>query len=114
MRFKLIAAFVDPSVTESLVAIARKNGATGDVIIPGRGQGVEATKFFGVSIDNKTEVVLLVVEEHVVDNILDCVSKECNLCEPGRGIMIVLNIDRVAGLEKQIVSIKDRLKDECL
>lgn len=114
MKFKLIMTLVNPDITEEVVATAKKAGATGDVIIPARGSGISETKVFGVSLVDKTDVVLFVVEEHSVNRILDAITKDCNLCEPGRGIAFVMSIDKVAGLDNQILKIKDRLKGEQL
>lgn len=114
MRFKLIMAFVNPEITSKIVATAKKNGATGDVIIPARGTGLQPAKLFGVTIENKTDIVLLVVEEHIVQKILDSFCEDCNLEESGKGIAIVLSIDKVAGLDRQINSIREKLKEEQL
>jgi nitrogen regulatory protein P-II 1 len=114
MRFKLIAAFVKPEITDDVVKIAKKEGATGDVIIQAKGSGLETTSFMGLSIQDKTNVVLFVVEEHLVNPIMQSVTNECRLEEPGNGIMLVLSIDKVAGLSKQIKKIREKLNNEIL
>jgi nitrogen regulatory protein P-II 1 len=114
MRFKLIMTMVNPDITEDVVQTAKNAGATGDVIIPARGSGVSEARFFGVSIVDKTDIILFVVEEHSANKVLDAITKECKLCESGRGIALMLSVDKVAGLENQILKIKDRLKGEQL
>ena len=114
MRFNLVVAFVDPNLTEKVVKTAKGAGATGDVIIKGKGTGIEPLKFLGLSIQDKTDIVLFVVEEHHTNKIMDTVSKECNIEDHGNGIMISLNIDRVAGLSRQIKKIRENLKTEQL
>ena len=114
MRFNLIVGFVDPIKTEKVVKTAKKSGATGDVIIRGKGTGIEPNNFLGLSIQDKTDIVLFVVEEHQTKKIIDSVSKELNIEEPGNGILIVLKIDRVTGLSKQIKKIRENLKTEQL
>jgi nitrogen regulatory protein P-II 1 len=114
MRFKLIAAFVSPEITDKVVKVAKEAGATGDVIIQAKGCGLEAATFLGLAIQNKTNVVLLVVEEHLVNKIMNSVTEACELEEPGNGIMISLSIDRVAGLSKQIKRIRENLSYEQL
>jgi hypothetical protein len=54
------------------------------------------------------------VEEHSVNKILDALCMECKLTDPGRGVAIVLSIDKVTGLDRQIEKIKDKLKEERL
>lgn len=114
MRFDLLVAFVDPKITEKVVKIAKDSGATGDVIIQGKGSGIEQSSFLGLSIQDKTDIILFVVEEHHTKKIMDSVSEECNIEDPGNGVMIVLNIDKVVGLSKQIKQIRKNLKTEQL
>lgn len=114
MRFKLIVTFVDPDITDKVIQTAKEAGATGDVIIPARGSGLEETRFLGLSLKDKTNMVLFVVEEHSVNKITEAIREKCDLEKPGNGILIVLSIDKVAGLTKQIDKIKDKLKGEQL
>lgn len=114
MRFDLIVGFVNPSITEKVIKTAKKAGATGEVIIQGKGSGLEQASFLGLSIQEKTDILLFVVEEHHSRKIINSISEECNIEEPGNGILIVLNIDKVAGLSKQIKQIRENLKTEQL
>ena len=114
MRFDLIVGFVDPSITEKVVKKAKEVDATGDVIIRGKGAGMESASLFGLSIQDKTDIILFVVEEHHTKKIIESVSKEFHIEEPGNGILISLKIDRVAGLSKQIKKIRENLKTEQL
>ena len=114
MRFKLIVAFIHPDITDKVIKVAKKAGATGDVIMQAKGSGIEETSFLGLSIQDKTNVILFIVEDHHVDKIIQSVSSTCNLEEPGNGIMLVLSIDKVAGLSKQIKKIRENLKNEQL
>ena len=114
MRFDLIVGFVNPNITEKVIKTAKNSGATGDVIIQGKGSGIEPSNFLGLSIQDKTDIILFVVEEHHTNKIIESVSEECNIEKPGNGILIALNIDRVAGLSKQIKKIRENLKTEQL
>ncbi len=114
MRFDLIVGFFDPEVTEKVVKTAKNSGATGDVIIQGKGSGLEPAKFLGLSIQEKTDIVLFVVEEHHTKKIIKSISEECNIEKPGNGILISLKLDKVAGLSKQIKKIRENLKTEQL
>ena len=100
--------------TEKVVKTAKKSGATGDVIIQGKGTGIESSSFLGLSIQDKTDIILFVVEEHHTKKIIESVSKELNIEEPDNGILIVLKIDRVAGLSRQIKKIRENLNTEQL
>jgi hypothetical protein len=114
MRFNLIVGFINPKITEKAVKTAKNSGATGDVIIQGKGTGIEASNFLGLSIQDKTDIVLFVVEEHHTSKIIESVSQECHIEDSGNGILIALNIDKVAGLSNQIKKIRENLKTEQL
>jgi nitrogen regulatory protein PII len=112
MRFDLIVGFVNPSLTEKVIKTAKKAGATGDVVIQGKGSGLDQGSFLGMPIQSRTDIILFVVEEHHTKKITDSVSEECNIEEAGNGIMIVVNIDRVAGLSRQIERIRENVNNE--
>lgn len=114
MRFDLIIGFLNPEVTDKVVKAAKDSGATGDVIIQGKGSGLDPAKFLGLSIQEKTDIVFFVVEEHHTNKIIKSVSEECNIEKPGNGILISLKLDKVAGLSKQIKKIRENLKAEQL
>jgi nitrogen regulatory protein PII len=112
MNFKLIMTLVRPELTEEVIEVSKKQGATGHVIIPARGTGIQEVKFLGVAIEDQTDIVLLVVEAHCENRIMEALITEMKLDEPGRGIAFAMNIDRVIGLDRHIQTIKERLKNE--
>lgn len=113
MQFKLIIAFVKPNVCDTVVEAMKKAGATGATIIPARGTGIhEAKSFFGLSIEDQTEIILFLVEEHVVENLMDVISKAGKFDKPGTGIAIVLPVEHIYGLESQMKKFKDQARDE--
>ncbi|MCO6487037.1 MAG: hypothetical protein J5I98_01405 [Phaeodactylibacter sp.] len=113
MRFKVTIAVVKPNITDKIVEAAKKAGATGATIIPGRGTGMhEAKSFFGLSIEDQTDVILFLVEEHVVENLLDVIQTAGNFSEPGTGIAFVLPVEHVAGLESQMKKFKEQARDQ--
>lgn len=114
MKFKLIMAMVDPEITPKVVDAAISAGATGDVIVSARGCGIEQTKLLGITVDSRTDIILFVVEEHIVNKVLDAIKQKSDLEKPGVGIAVVLKVEKVAGLQRHITKIKDKLKEEQL
>lgn len=103
MNFKIIMAMVKPEFTDQVVDAAKSAGATGDAIIPARGSGVhQTTSFLGLSIEDKTEIILFLVPENLALKILQTIKDVAEFEKPGRGIALVLNVDSVVGLESQI------------
>ena len=113
MQFKLIMAFVKPSLTDAVVDAMKEAGATGATIIPARGTGIhEAKSFFGLSIEEHTEIIVFLVEEHVVENLMNVIQLAGKFDEPGTGIAFVIPIEHIAGLESQMKKFKDQARDK--
>ena len=115
MRFKLIIAFVEDSKTEKVMQAAREAGATGATIINhARGEGLELPKtFFGLSLDTQRDVLLFLVEEHLSRTILENIEREGNFLEvPGSGIAIQIDVEDAVGVQRQMASLSEKLKDE--
>ena len=111
MRFKLILASVKADITDDIVDAAKDAGATGATIIPARGTGInEAKTFFGLSLEAQTDIVLLLVEEHIVLKILDTIKKAGKFHNPGTGIAFVVPVEHVVGLESQMERFKDEVR----
>lgn len=112
MKFKLILSTVKTDITDHIVDTAKKVGATGATIIPARGTGIhEAKTFFGLSLEAQTDIILLLVEEHLVPKILDAVKKAGEFHKPGTGIAFVIPIEQVVGLESQMERFKKEVRE---
>lgn len=113
MQFKLIMALVKPNITDDVVDAMKSAGATGATIIPARGTGIhEAKSFFGLTIEDRTDILVFLVEEHVVENLMEVIRLAGKFNEPGTGIAFVLPIEHIAGLESQMKTFKDQARDQ--
>lgn len=102
MAHKCIIAMVKPNLTDQVVDSAKAAGATGATIIPASGTGAgEAKTFFGLSLDIRTEIVLFLVHESIVEAILSAIQEAGRFSEPGTGIAMVMPIEQTAGMESQ-------------
>ena len=103
MNLKLIVVMVKTTETDHIVDAAKASGGTGATIIPARGTGVhEAKTFFGLTLEAQTDVVLFLLEEHLVDPVLKAVYEAGHFEEPGTGIAFVMDVERALGLQSQI------------
>ena len=99
MGYKLVISTVKPGVTDDIVTAAKSAGARGATIIPGRGTGtVEAKTFFGLTLEEQTDVVLFILEEGLVGPVVEAISAAGEFDKPGTGIVFSLPLDRVTGL----------------
>lgn len=112
MRFKLILSSVKAGITDKIVDAAKSAGATGATIIPARGTGInEAKTFFGLSLEAQTDIIMFLVEEHLVVKILESIQKAGEFHKPGTGIAFTLSVDHVVGLESQIEKFKEEVRE---
>ncbi len=115
MQFKLIVAFVDDAVTDSVMKGARMAGATGATIINNaRGEGINRQRtFFGMQLETQRDVLLFVVEEHLSRKILERISKIAGFDDdPGKGIAIQLNVEDAVGVAHQVERLKGKIEEE--
>ena len=83
MSFKIILASVKTDLTDKIVDSAKQAGATGATIISARGTGIrEAKTFFGLSLEAQTDIIMFLLEEHLVDKILKTIGDSGNLTNP--------------------------------
>ena len=115
MQFKVILASVKTDISDIVVDAGKKAGATGATIIPARGTGIrEAKTFFGLSLEAQTDIIMFLIEEHLVQPILDAVGTAGRFDKPGTGIAFVLPVDQVIGLESQMEKFKQEVRDQYL
>jgi len=103
MAYKSIVAMVKPDLTDRVVNSAKQIGATGATIIPASGTGArEAKTFFGLSLDIRTDVIIFLVDDEMVEAVLSTIKEAGRFSEPGTGIAFVLAVEQTAGLESQL------------
>jgi len=115
MRFKLLVAFVDDHLTETVTEVAREAGATGcTVITNARGEGLEKKKtFLGLTLETQRDMILLLVEEHRARHILETVSDAGRFdTSEGTGIAFQLDVEDALGVAHQVESITPSLEKE--
>lgn len=115
MHFKLIIAFNEDSLTESIMDAARAAGATGATVINNaRGEGLkQPTTFFGLSLESQRDVLLFVVEEHLSRHILETISEVGQFeAKPGSGMAIQIDIEDAVGISHQIDHLIPKVEGE--
>ncbi|MGF1637509.1 MAG: P-II family nitrogen regulator [Cyclobacteriaceae bacterium] len=109
----MILVSVKTHLTDQVVDASKEAGATGATIIAARGSGIhEAKSFFGLALEKQTDIIMMVVEEHTVDGILEAIKTAGKFHEPGTGIALVMPIEHVIGLESQIEKFKEQARDQ--
>lgn len=113
MKFKAIFAPVKTHKTDPIVDAAKEAGATGATIISARGTGMrEAKTFFGLTLEDQTDIVFFLLEEHLVNPVLEAIRTAGEFQKPGTGIAFVVPIDKVIGMESQIERFKEEVREK--
>lgn len=98
-EYALIIAIVNHGYSADAMEAAKKAGATGGTIIQGHGvSGKEAAKFFGITINDNKELLMIVARKEMKQKIMMNISSEMGMNSPAKGIVFTLPIDDVYGL----------------
>jgi nitrogen regulatory protein PII len=80
--------------------VAREAGALGGTIINARGQGHQgAVKFFGISVEDEKEIILILSNKEKKAAIMRAVCETHGLNSNAQGIIFALPVDNVLGLD---------------
>lgn len=98
-KHALVAAIVDQGHSEDVMNAARGAGARGGTVIHSHQIGDEtAVNFWGISLQDEKEVVLIVTDNGNKFQIMQAISKECGVNSDSKGFVVSLPIDTVIGI----------------
>ena len=96
---EVIFAIVNSGYAEDVMDIARDQGVRGGTIISARGVvNEDAAAFFGITLHQDKEILMMVVEKSIRDNVLNAIYKEMGMAKKAKGIAFSLPVSDVAGL----------------
>ena len=96
---EVVFAIVNSGYAEDVMDIAREQGVRGGTILNARGVVKEdAAAFFGITLHQDKEILMMVVEKSIRDNVLNAIYKQMGMDKKARGIAFSLPVSDVAGL----------------
>ncbi len=99
----LILAFVNQGYSEEVMSAARTAGAGGGTVFHTRRvESDDAAAFWGISIQEEREIVLILAKKEQKKAIMEAISQSCGAKTDAHGVVISLPVDEVAGLKKEI------------
>ena len=99
----VIFCIVNSGFSEAVMDAAKKGGAKGGTVINARGTaGKEAEKFFGITVQEEKEIVMILTSSESKDKILQNLYDEVGLNTAGQGIAFSLPVDGVVGLSSNV------------
>jgi nitrogen regulatory protein PII len=97
-KFDLIFAIVNHGFSDEFMNTAREAGASGGTVINARGQAHEgAVKFFGISVQDEKEIILILTTHEKKVHIMQAVSEAHGLNSKAHGIVFSVPVDSVIG-----------------
>ncbi|MEA5016577.1 MAG: hypothetical protein VB099_18650 [Candidatus Limiplasma sp.] len=99
IKYELVIAVVNQGYSEEVIDVAHASGARGGTIIHARRAGAaEASKFFGISVQEEKEIVAILMPKNAKKELMQAISKACGLKSEARGIVFSLPVESCAGL----------------
>jgi nitrogen regulatory protein PII len=98
----LILSIVNHGYTDELMNTARAAGARGGTVLHARGTAHEGpVKFFGISVQDEKEMILILAENDKKVPIMQAVSEKYGLNTAAHGLVFSLPVDNVIGLSAE-------------
>ena len=95
----LIISIVNQGYSDDFMNTAREAGASGGTVLNARGQAHEgAVKFFGISVQEEKEIILILSPREKKVEIMQAVCEAHGLNSKAHGIVFSLPVDNVMGL----------------
>ena len=95
----LIIAVINHGYSDDFMTAAREAGASGGTAINARGLAHQGPiKFFGISVQNEKEIVLVLTSREKKIPIMEAVSLNFGITSKAEGIIFSLPVDSVMGL----------------
>lgn len=98
-RHVLIAAIVNRGFSGDVMSAARAAGVKGGTVIQSRRIGAEEiTSFWGLSVQEEKEIVMIIAETENKVKIMKSIGESCGMHSEAKGIVLSLPIDSVVGI----------------
>lgn len=98
-KYTLIAAIVEQGYTGEVMDAAKSAGAGGGTVVHSRSiENAEAAGFWGLSVQEEKEIVLILAKHKDKVQIMSAIGEKCGMQTEARGLVVSLPIDSVMGI----------------
>ena len=98
-KYAMIMAFVNQGFSDETMSAACAAGARGGTVFHSRRVGNdEIMKFWGITIQQEREIVLILARKQDKGEIMKAINEKCGLQSEAHGVVVSLPVDNVVGL----------------
>lgn len=98
-EYRLIVAVVNEGQSDTVMDAAKKAGARGGTLVRARRLGMEeAVRFWGISLQNEREIVMILVPKENKNEIMKAIGAHVSMKQENAGFLFALPVDNVIGL----------------
>lgn len=98
-EYSMIMAIVNQGFSEEIMDAARPMGASGGTVFHSRRIGSEeAMKFWGISVQQEREIILIIARKDDKRAIMQVIGKQFGMQSEANGIVLSLPVDGITGL----------------
>ena len=102
LKHVMIASIVNQGYSEEVMNAARAAGAAGGSVLHSRlVENEQATEFWGLSVQEEKEIILILANAENKLAIMQAISDSCGIRSDAKGIVVSLPIDAVIGLNDE-------------
>ncbi|MDR1107533.1 MAG: hypothetical protein LBL19_00700 [Spirochaetaceae bacterium] len=102
IKHDLIVAIVNQGYSDEFMAVAREAGAGGGTVINARGLAHQGpVKFFGVSVQDEKEIIIIIAGRERQATIMQAVSQAYGITTEAGGIIFSLPVNHVMNLNQE-------------
>ncbi|MDR2807679.1 MAG: hypothetical protein LBB43_01575 [Spirochaetaceae bacterium] len=94
----LIISIINQGYSDEFMATAREAGARGGTIINARGFAHQGLKFFGVSVQDEREIILMVTKREQKTAIMQALSQKYGMASKAGGLIFSCPVDSIMSL----------------
>ncbi|MDR1902982.1 MAG: hypothetical protein LBQ88_11965 [Treponema sp.] len=103
IKHDLIISIINQGYSDEFMTVAREAGAAGGTVINARGLANQGpVKFFGVSVQDEKEIILMVTNRDKKTPIMQAVSQSYGINSEAEGVIFSLPVDILTGLNVNI------------
>jgi hypothetical protein len=99
-RCDLIFCILNQGYSDEFMAVAREAGAGGGTVISARGTAHKGqVKFFGISVQDEKEIIIILTTHEKKTRIMSAVSEKYGIASDAEGIVFSVPVDNITGIE---------------